>query len=431
MPPVIKATYSLAYQHWRDEQRARVNTAAIFDQTYHMDDLYLTGPDRIKLLADSSINSYANFGANKAKQYVATNVQGYAIADGILFGLSEDEVLLVGLPPSSHWLQYLAKQGGYDVKLQVEPASYEGALTSKRLYRYNIEGPNAWKILKKAAGTDLQTIKFFQMGEFKIVGHTVRALNHTMGGVPGEDLTGLELFGPFAEGPAVFAAILAAGKEFGLLHGGQLAYASSVVDSGWLGFPMPAIYADDLRPYREWLKQDCFETFRPITGSFRSDSIEDYYATPWDLGYGHMIKFDHDFIGRAALEKMAKKPARTKVWLQWNYDDATRVVASSQIGGKDGGDGAKPIELPQQFGTYDQVLIGDKMVGLALYHGHSVAQGSITSLGYVNVENAASGTDVEILWGDPDGGASNPFTARHRQMKIRAKMFSQSPTGKS
>ena len=36
-----------------------------------------------------------------------------------------------------------------------------------------------------------------------------------------------------------------------------------------------------------------------------SDSIEDYYLTPWDLGYGAFVKFDHDFIGREALEKMA------------------------------------------------------------------------------------------------------------------------------
>ena len=42
-----------------------------------------------------------------------------------------------------------------------------------------------------------------------------------------------------------------------------------------------------------------------IGGSFVSDDIEDYYLTPWDLGYGSYVKFDHDFIGREALERMA------------------------------------------------------------------------------------------------------------------------------
>ena len=35
-----------------------------------------------------------------------------------------------------------------------------------------------------------------------------------------------------------------------------------------------------------------------------SDNIEDYYMTPYELGYGPFVKFDHDFIGREALEKM-------------------------------------------------------------------------------------------------------------------------------
>jgi hypothetical protein len=49
----------------------------------------------------------------------------------------------------------------------------------------------------------------------------------------------------------------------------------------------------------------------PLTflgGSFYSNSIDDYYLTPYDLGYGAFVKFDHDFIGREALEKKSKEP---------------------------------------------------------------------------------------------------------------------------
>ena len=35
-----------------------------------------------------------------------------------------------------------------------------------------------------------------------------------------------------------------------------------------------------------------------------SNNIEDYYMTPYELGYGPFVKFDHDFIGREALEKI-------------------------------------------------------------------------------------------------------------------------------
>ena len=53
--------------------------------------------------------------------------------------------------------------------------------------------------------------------------------------------------------------------------------------------------------------------------------IEDYYATPWDLGYGHLVKFDHEFVGREALETMVDEPHRSKVTLVWNADDVLGV----------------------------------------------------------------------------------------------------------
>ena len=40
------------------------------------------------------------------------------------------------------------------------------------------------------------------------------------------------------------------------------------------------------------------------------------------------MKFDHDFIGREALEKVAKNPKRKKVTLAWNGEDVTRLIGS-------------------------------------------------------------------------------------------------------
>ena len=65
-----------------------------------------------------------------------------------------------------------------------------------------------------------------------------------------------------------------------------------------------------------------------LGGSFYSNDITDYYLTPYDLGYGPFVKFDHDFVGRAALEKMATSQKRKKVTLVWNGDDIARVFGS-------------------------------------------------------------------------------------------------------
>ncbi|MFW8641915.1 hypothetical protein ACOJBO_00215 [Rhizobium beringeri] len=66
-----------------------------------------------------------------------------------------------------------------------------------------------------------------------------------------------------------------------------------------------------------------------LGGSFVSENIEDYYVTPWDLGYGHILKFDHDFIGREALESLSAEQRRQKVTPVWNRDDVAAIFASA------------------------------------------------------------------------------------------------------
>ena len=91
---------------------------------------------------------------------------------------------------------------------------------------------------------------------------------------------------------------------------------------------MPAVYTgDDMKPYREWLKATSYEATASLGGSFMSANIEDYYLTPHELGYGPIVKFDHDFIGRAALEPMPA-PRRKKVTFVWNGDDLTRAMGA-------------------------------------------------------------------------------------------------------
>src|SRR5438094_10434669 len=71
--PVVAPEFS----NWRSEQWAWQHSAVLFDQSHHMFDLYIKGPDAAKLLSDTMINSSKGWTVNKAKQYVPTTPSGH------------------------------------------------------------------------------------------------------------------------------------------------------------------------------------------------------------------------------------------------------------------------------------------------------------------------------------------------------------------
>ncbi len=236
-----------------------------------------------------------------------------------------------------------------------------------------------------------------------------------MGGAPG-----LEVWGPVEQGAEVKAAILAAGVEFGLREVGGRAYSSAAVDSGWIPSPLPAIYSGaGSRTYREWLPANSFDATASLGGSCDSNSIEDYYFTPWDLDYGRHIKFDHDFIGRAALEAKANSPHRRKVSLVWNDADVIAVYGSLLGAGTNG----KYMEMPSaHYATfpYDKVVSDGQVVGVSTYPAYLAPDRVWVSLAVLDASHAAAGSDVRVVWGEKDGGSHRPVVERHVQKEIRA-----------
>ena len=83
-------------------------------------------------------------------------------------------------------------------------------------YRFQIQGPNAKHVIEKLNGGPIPEIKFFRMDAINIAGRKVRALRHGMAGAPG-----LEIWGPYAEGEEIRAAIVEAGKDWGLVQVGN------------------------------------------------------------------------------------------------------------------------------------------------------------------------------------------------------------------
>src|SRR5918994_6336779 len=73
------------FTNWRDEQRAWQETCVLFDQSHHMVDIYIEGPDALEMIKHLAFNTFNNFTINKAKQFIPCAYDGHVIGDGILF----------------------------------------------------------------------------------------------------------------------------------------------------------------------------------------------------------------------------------------------------------------------------------------------------------------------------------------------------------
>lgn len=176
-------------------------------------------------------------------------------------------------------------------------------------------------------------------------------------------------------------------------------------------FPTPALdflpsshgENDELGPYRKFAMDSGFgyESFLYFGagGSYGTDPIA-HHRTPFDLAWGRLVNFDHDFIGKAALQRVAQDPPNQLVSLEWRNEDVVDVYASLFS--------EEPytyMEIPREAGgdmTASSVYVGDDLIGCAVSRCYSYWFKKMISLGIVKKEHSEPGTEVVIKWG-PQG----------------------------
>lgn len=377
------------YVGWREEQAAWRDGVAISDLSHHMWDLWIEGPGALRLLKDYSANNYENFVVGQAKQFVPVTARGLLVTDGILMRDGEERFNLSGVPASQTWIRYHGEIGKYDVEMRVDPDSGLRRQGEPIVFRYQIQGPRAMMLVEKLFGGPLPMTKFFHSTPVQLGRRSFRAFRHGMAGMPG-----YEFIGDWKDAAFVKEAILRVGEEFGLVHVGGKAYYTNGIESGWVPTPTPAVFTDyDLKPYREWLSVFSYEGQKPLHGSFYSDDIADYYVSPFELGYGKSISFNHDYCGREALEKAKAAPRRHKRTLVFDDADAARVFGN-----------------PEYFNTYGRYRLeaGGSLVGMSFQTGLIGPLNKILSLALVDEAHAEIGTQIDFVWGEHPGPGNDP-----------------------
>ena len=420
--PVVAAEFS----NWRDEQRAWRDSVVLYDQTHHMDELTVEGPDAEAFLSHVGINSFANFGLNRAKHFVPVTPAGHVVGDMIIFREQIDRFILVGRSPAANWTMFQAAVGNWKVRLSYDPRSDsrpDGERIIRTHYRFQIQGPDADKIFRKLNGGKLPQVDFFHVDTISIGSRQVSALRHGMAGAPG-----LEVWGPYRDKSYIESTIEQAARDenVDMYKVGCRAYSTNTLESGWIPSPLPAVYTGEgmLADYRDWLRADSYEAAGSIGGSYVSDNIEDYYTNPFELGYGFYVGWKKDdFIGRDALVEMQaalkESPGRKKVTFEWNRDDVVKVIAS----GFEDGIPYKWIDFPQPnyaSSSADRVMRDGTMVGMSMFNGYSYNERCMLSLGVVSDDVQIDDT-LTLVWGEPDD-TGKTSTEKHRQAEIKVRV---------
>lgn len=376
------------YTDWMDESMSWKETCYVGDWSWLWDRRF-SGPDARRLLSDITVNGFSGFEIGQAKHAIHCGGSGKVIAEGILIRLGEEEFMLQGR--GCLWADFMLRRGGYDAVSETDD-----------WFKFQVSGPDSIHVVEALSGTSMRDVPFMHVREILVGDCPVRALRQGMAGE-----VGFELQGPQSHAGDVYAAVLEAGRPFGIRRlGGRAVFINHLEAC----FPtrmtdyLPAIYDEDMSDYLDVYNAAMpdYVTTLNLAGSFEAADLSDYYRSPVELGWTRNIKFDHDFIGRRALEEEVASPKRTVRTLVWNATDVVDVYASLF---RDG-DPYRFMDMPRDqrgFLWADKVLGGRESVGVSTSRGYSYFFRQMISLCVIDLGWSDPGTEVTVIWGDPGG----------------------------
>jgi vanillate/3-O-methylgallate O-demethylase len=294
---------------------------------------------------------------------------------------------MFAVPP---WANYQAAKSRFDVQATVQD-----------IYLFQIAGPTSLQTLERATGESLRDVDFLRFRPTRVDGIPTEITRIGMAGT-----LAYELHGPLEQGPAVYDAVVRAGADLGLQRLGWRTYTVNHVEGGFPQLIWTFMFTAIEDPGFRAIAGGDDSIWKPIvSGSVDPGDARARYRTPVELDWHRGARFDHDFIGREALEKEVADPKRTIVTLRWNSDDVIDIYASLLRPG----DEYKTLELPTHphlrgvHAHADHVIKDGKEVGVSSGTVYSYYYREVISHCTIDLDCTEIGTEVIVKWGDFGG----------------------------
>ena len=328
-----------------DEHKAVRGAAGLFDVS-HMGEIEFRGPSALEAVQRLTSNDASRLQVGQVHYSALTTEAGTFVDDLTVYKFADDRYIATvnasNIDKDFAWMRDRTKGN-----VQVRNLSDETALIA-------IQGPKAVEILQKLTSLNLSAIKYYWFAPGKVLGQDA-VFSRT--GYTGED--GFEVYLKSQHAPALWNALLEAGKPLGLLPCGLGARDTLRLEAKM------ALYGNDIDDKHTVLEADL----------------------------GWILKLEKgDFTGKSALAAQKTQGVKRKLV---GFEMTGRGIARSHY----------------------KIMKGGKEIGEVTSGGPAPWLNKNIGLGYVAAEHSAVGTEFEVLIRDnrvPARIVPTPFYKRKR-----------------
>jgi len=250
------------------------------------------GRDAARLLSRMTVRGFETAKVGRVAYTCWCDPRGKVIDDGTVSRLADERFFVTAAEPTLSWMTRLSR--GLEVAIED---------VSERIAALSLQGPTSRDLLRSCCDADLDALRFFGTTDARLDGAAVR-ISRT--GYTGD--LGYELWCQASDALAVWDALMAAGRAYGIVPAGLDALDMARVEAGFI-----------------MLGVDYYSSLQVTVDARRS--------TPYEIGLDWCVDLDRDaFVGQEALRaEAARGPGWNLVGLEADWLAIERLYARHHL----------------------------------------------------------------------------------------------------